>query len=68
MNDLQRAVNVYHSFRNDTYKYIARNHHALVSFRFTHVETNVSKKDHSGWGEYNKNSLCSIRSSREKVL
>ena len=36
-NDLQRAVNVYHSFRNNTYKYIARTH-GVVSFRFQHIE------------------------------
>ena len=58
-DDLQRAVNVYHSFRHNTYQYIARKH-GVVSFRFKKVETNVSKKDDSGWGEYNKNSLCSI--------
>ena len=57
--DLQRAVNTYHSFRHGTYKYIARQH-GVVSFRFTHVDDNLSKKDDTGWGEYNKNSLCSI--------
>ena len=36
-HDLQRAVNVYHSFRNGTYKYIARTH-GVVSFRFQLVE------------------------------
>ena len=64
-DDLQRAVNVYHSFRHNTYKYIASKH-GVVSFRFTHVETNVSKKDDSGWGEYNKNSLCSIFEAVER--
>ena len=57
--DLQRAVNTYHSFRHGTYKFIARKH-GVVSFRFTHVENNLSKKDDIGWGEYDKNSLCSI--------
>ena len=57
--DLQRAVNTYHSFRHGTYKYIARKH-GVVSFRFTHVDNNLSKKDDTGWGQYDKNSLCSI--------
>jgi len=35
--DLQRAVNVYHSFRNETYKYIVKKH-GVVSLRFEHVE------------------------------
>ena len=55
--DLQRAVNTYHSFRHGTYKFIARKH-GVVSFRFTHVENNLSKKDDIGWGEYDNNSLC----------
>ena len=37
-DDLQRAVNVYHSFRHETYKFIARQH-GVVSLRFEHVET-----------------------------
>ena len=45
--------------RHSTYKFIARKH-GVVSFRFTHVENNLSKKDDIGWGEYDKNSLCSI--------
>ena len=57
--DLQRAVNTYHSFRHGTYKFIAGKH-GVVSFRFTHVENKLSKKDDMGWGEYDKNSLCSI--------
>ena len=36
--DLQRAVNVYHSFRHETYKFITRKHR-VVSLRFEHVET-----------------------------
>ena len=57
--DLQRAVNTYHSFRHGTYKFIARRH-GVVSFRFTlcFTENNLSKKDTTeGWGEYDKNSL-----------
>ena len=57
--DLQRAVNTYHSFRHGTYKYIARKH-GVVSFRFARVDNNHSKKDDIGWGQYDKNSLCSI--------
>ena len=36
--DLQRAVNVYHSFRHETYKFVTRKHR-VVSLRFEHVET-----------------------------
>ena len=59
--DLQRAVNVYHSFREKTYKFIAKKH-GVVSFRFEHVEPPVQPKrpcihDRS---EYDRNSLCSI--------
>ena len=36
--DLQRAVNVYNSFRHETYKFITRKHR-VVSLRFEHVET-----------------------------
>ena len=61
--DLQRAVNTYHSFRHDTYKFIARQH-GVVSFRFTLCFTdsnNNSKRDAGeGCGGYDKNSLCSI--------
>ena len=61
--DLQRAVNTYHSFRHDTYKFIARKH-GVVSFRFTlcFTENNKSKRDTSddGCGGYNAKSLCSI--------
>ena len=60
--DLQRAVNVYHSFRNETYKYIARQH-KVVSFRFEHVEPIQSKRvpfrTHDRRG-YKRNSLCAI--------
>ena len=61
--DLQRAVNTYHSFRHDTYKFIARKH-GVVSFRFTlcFTENKISQEDtlDDGWGEWDKNSLCSI--------
>ena len=63
-DDLQRAVNVYHSFRHETYKFIARQH-GVVSFRFEHVHPvepkrrttphSIHKRD-----EYDRNSLCSI--------
>ena len=60
-DDLQRAVNVYHSFRHETYKFIARKH-GVVSVRFEHVEPVQPKRsciiyDRS---EYDRNSLCSI--------
>ena len=60
--DLQRAVNTYHSFRENTYKFIARKH-GVVSFRFTlcFTEKNFKKKQVStSTGDYDKNSLCSI--------
>ena len=63
-HDLQRAVNVHHSFRHDTYKFIARKH-GVVSLRFEHVHPvepkrrttphSIHKRD-----EYDRNSLCSI--------
>ena len=59
--DLQRAVNVYHSFRNETYKYIARQHR-VVSLRFEHVEPiqpKRAKRTHERSG-YKRNSLCAI--------
>ena len=64
--DLQRAVNTYHSFRNGTYKFIARRH-GVVSLRFTLVD-NQPVKHHKpvGWGEYDRNSLCSIFETVEK--
>lgn len=70
--DLQRAVNTYHSFRNETYKYIARKH-GVLSLRFTHITPPPPKK-HSkkhykqiDWGEYDRNSLCSIFESVNAV-
>ena len=65
-NDLQRAVNVYHSFRHETYKFIARQH-GVVLLRFEHVEPPVQPVQPKRTqpcvhdrGEYDKNSLCSI--------
>ena len=61
-HDLQRAVNVYHSFRNATYKFIARKH-GVLSLRFEHVEPvqprHTTPCTHDR-GEYDRNSLCSI--------
>ena len=60
--DLQRAVNVYHSFRHETYKFIARKH-GVVSFRFEHVEPVQPKRTTAcihDRGDYDRNSLCSI--------
>ena len=63
--DLQRAVNVYHSFRNETYKYIAKKH-GVVSLRFEHVEPvykpiqpKRAPRTHKR-NEYKRNSLCAI--------
>ena len=62
--DLQRAVNVYHSFRHETYKFITRKHR-VVSLRFEHIETvnhhtTVYVPCTHDSGEYDRNSLCSI--------
>lgn len=61
--DLQRAVNTYHAFRNGTYKFIAKKH-GVVSLRFTVMDNNrpskPSKQTISYCGEYDRNSLCSI--------
>ena len=67
--DLQRAVNVYHSFRHETYKFIARQH-GVVSLRFEHLDpvepkrtTPHSIRPHSSIhnrDEYERNSLCAI--------
>ena len=67
--DLQRAVNTYHSFRHDTYKFIARKH-GVVSFRFIlcFPENKLPKQDIAGGcGGYDKNSLCSIFDYIERV-
>ena len=64
-HDLQRAVNVYHGFRNETYKFIAHKH-GVVSILFEHVEPVKHKPNrttpHSihNRNEYERNSLCSI--------
>ena len=59
--DLQRAVNVYHSFRNETYKFIAKKH-GVVSLRFEHVEPIQPKRAPRKHvrSEYKRNSLCAI--------
>ena len=61
--DLQRAVNTYHSFRHDTYKFITRKH-GDVSLRFTlcFTENKLSRQEDTTeeCGGYDKNSLCSI--------
>ena len=59
--DLQRAVNVYHSFRNETYKFIAKKH-GVVSLRFEHVEPIKRKRAPRTHvrSEYKRNSLCAI--------
>ena len=61
---LQRAVNTYHSFRQETYKFIAKKH-GVLSLRFTNLDQEhiCSQKHHHTtdcWGEYDRNSLCSI--------
>ena len=56
--DLQCAVNTYHSFRNGTYKFIARKHKVL-SLRFTHIDKPKKKRSYTV-REYDRNSLCSI--------
>lgn len=67
--DLQRAVNTYHSFRGDTYKFIARKH-GVVSFRFTlcFTENKLTKQEDTPeeTERYDKNSLCSIFKSIDR--
>ena len=66
-DDLQRAVNTYHSFRQDTYKFIAKKH-GVLSLRFTILDqqdqTLVSQRIHLDSTcvrfEYDRKSLCSI--------
>ena len=53
--DLQSAVNTYHSFRHGTYKFIAKKHRVLA-LRFTLLD----KPEKKIRREYNRNSLCSI--------
>ena len=66
--DLQRAVNTYHSFRQGTYKFIAKKH-GVLSLRFTNLDhqhhTTLSQQTHKNTTddvpiEYDKTSLCSI--------
>lgn len=65
--DLQRAVNTYHSFKQDTYRFIAQKH-GVVSFRFTlcFTETKRDAVDEGSEEEYDKNSLCSIFETFER--
>ena len=75
--DLQRAVNVYHSFRHGTYPFIAKKH-GVVSLRFDHVDPikPVIKPKRAPCThdrrEYKRNSLCAIfeyvnRKRRERL-
>ena len=67
-DDLQRAVNTYRSFRNGTYKLFERKY-GVMALRFTHVEDDTLKNDKCDWGQvqYDKNSLCSIFDTWERV-
>ena len=67
-DDLQRAVNTYHSFRQETYKFIAKKH-GVLSLRFTIIDpdhTLLSQQQRTSHDtadiimEYDRNSLCSI--------
>ena len=69
-DDLQRAVNTYHSFREETYKYIAKKY-GVVSFRFTNLDQQetFSPQTHrhtADFGDYDRNSLCSIFEAVER--
>ena len=70
-DDLQRAVNTYHSFRQDTYKFIAKKH-GVLSFRFRNLEqTNTTAQTthlHTVdvFPEYDRNSLCSMFEAAKK--
>jgi len=62
--DLQRAVNTYHSFRQETYKFIAKKH-GVLSLRFKNLDQKhtFSHTHHhivDKFPEYDRNSLCSI--------
>ena len=66
--DLQRAVSTYHSFKQNTCRFIARKH-GVVSFRFTlcftekiHEEKHVSTED----DDYDHNSVCAIFEHRNR--
>ena len=67
-DDLQRAVNTYRSFRNGAYKLFERKY-GVMALRFTHVEDDTPKNDKFDWGQvqYDKNSLCSIFDTWERV-
>ena len=62
-HDLQRAVNVYHLFRNETCKFIARKH-GVVSLRFEHEEPVPPQRTvpctHDNTGEYIRNSYLML--------
>ena len=69
-HDLQRAVNVYHSFRDNTYRFIAKKH-KVVALRFEHVEpvtpvTSERTPIRYDRSEYKRNSLCAIFEYVEK--
>ena len=64
--DLQGAVNTYYSFRDGSYRHLTRKYR-VVSFRFTHVGPDCNNSDPNPWGEYDKNSLCSIFSAVDRV-
>ena len=65
-DDLQRAVNTYRSFRNGRYKLFEQKY-GVMSLRFTRVEEDTPKNDTYDWGQYNKNSLCSIFETVERA-
>ena len=67
-DDLQRAVNTYRSFRNGTYKLFEKKY-GVMALRFTRVEEDNPKKYGVDWGQiqYDKNSLCSIFETVERV-
>ena len=66
-DDLQRAVNTYHSFRQETYKFIAKKH-GVLSLRFAiidpeHMLCSQQQTRHDTADiimDYDRNSLCSI--------
>ena len=72
-DDLQRAVNTYHSFRQETYKFIAKKH-GVLSLRFTNLDpaqTLFSRPTHHDTAcdvrlEYDRKSLCSIFDAVER--
>ena len=75
-DNLQGAVNTYRSFRNGTYKLFEKKY-GVMALRFTRIEednplkngVNKPKKNGVEWGQiqYDKNSLCSIFETVERV-